>query len=364
MSSSEDTIYLQEQPINESTTCLDACLPTVFFPSYSIAILSAGATKGFSSFRKLPIEIQHSIWEEALPESRVFDNNTLRFLEPQHGMICFDLIPSILQVCRDSRTIAQRHLCRTVLFQTWPRSSGRTICFNPERDIYRCRFTDFLWRHEFLPTQCLFSIVEIYVNLSLGQHPDTFGNVLRSVGFHDRFPHLKRVIVTNQHTHFYGDGHRDGWSEEQWFNQRKWDQLWRSVLEFLENRHISITISPAPPQIHGRQIADNACMPGIWQDEGMDTYTSPGILPKAESQSSISTLTPLSPRAEAYSLASPHVNSSAVVCHEEEALMPDPDMNPGPPYIKYRRADGSCASFRSFSPSGQLVAGKLPSLSA
>ncbi len=339
-------------------------------------------TKSFPSFQKLPLEIRNLIWKESLPEPRIFDDDTIRPLGPQHGVISSELIPGLIQACHDSRTFAQSHLTRTVL-------SGRTIYFNPECDIYRYRSPDLLWRHELFFTRCLFSCIEIFANVGLEQLPNALGSMLRSAKFHNQFPNLKKLLLTDQQTSLHGDVLWNGCSEEQWLNQHQDDQEWRLVQKYFERRNISITISSVVPQIHGRQISDIRHMPGTLRN---DIHTNSGLSPKAEPPTLLSTLEawslPATPSLHevpmelfagvnetsqaivaatpsSASEASQHVNSGAVVCHEWKALTPDPDITPGPAYLEYRRADGRhIQRVRSFSSSGQSFAGKLPSLSA
>jgi hypothetical protein len=232
--------------------------------------------ESFAKFQKLPIEIRHSIWKESLPEPRIFDDDTLRLLRPQHGVICLDLIPSILQVCDESRTLALRHLCRTVLFRTWLPNSGRMIYFNPKRDVYRCRFTDLLWRRDFTQGRGLFGCIEIIANASPEQLNDTIGYGHRSAEFHNEFPNLKRLILTDRYANLHGEVLRNGWPEEQWTresksNQRDWDRGWKSVLEFFEKRKILITTSSTMSETRSRQTVDIAHVPNAWREECVDT---------------------------------------------------------------------------------------------
>lgn len=283
---------------------------------------SSAQTESFARFQNLPLEIRHSIWKQSLPEPRIFDIDTLQLLKPQHGVICLDLIPSILQVCKDSRASAQSCLYRTVLFKSWTSNRGRMLYFDPKRDIYKYHFTDLRWRRSCAPGQCLFGCVEIIANISREQLTDTFGYGIRSVEFHNKFPNLKRLIVTNRHTNILGDVLKNGWSEAQWnrefrLNGRKWEREWKSVRGFFEERDILITSSSINPD-----------------------------------------------------LASQQVTSSAVVCHKQNSSTPDPGVIPGHDFPKneyhfeYRRANGDYTQrVRRFSSSEQSLAGKLPLVS-
>lgn len=85
------------------------------------------ATESPASFLKLPTELQNLIWEETFSQPRIFDDDTLRLINPQDGIAYSYLTPYALYVCRGSRTFAQSRLCRTFLFRTWPPNSRRTI---------------------------------------------------------------------------------------------------------------------------------------------------------------------------------------------------------------------------------------------
>jgi hypothetical protein len=61
------------------------------------------------------------------------------------------------------------------------------ISFDPKCDIYKCHFTELLWRRS-TPSQCLFGYVEIIANISREQLTNTFGYGLESVEFHEKFP--------------------------------------------------------------------------------------------------------------------------------------------------------------------------------
>lgn len=95
---------------------------------------------------------------------RVFDDSTLRILNPQKATMYSYLIPYALAVCRDSRTFAQSRLRRAFLFRGWPPNYGRTIYFDPHRDVCAYLFTDLSWSASFIPGQCLFDHVEIIAN--------------------------------------------------------------------------------------------------------------------------------------------------------------------------------------------------------
>lgn len=222
------------------------------------------------------------------------------------------------------------------------------IYFDPKRDIYRHHFTDLLWKRT--STQCLFSCVEIVANISPDQLTDTFGHGLRSVEFHDKFPNLKRLVITNRHTNLLGDVLRNGWSEARWnhesrLNQRKWDQEWKFVRDYFEGRDISITTSSSIPQADGRQPADTTRVLDAQRDECVvDTDTNLGPSSKPE-------LTSLMSQAiiETEFEKQGEVDSSAIACHGRNFSTLDLDITPGPAplttdhLIEYHRADGSYA---------------------
>lgn len=73
--------------------------------------------KSFPDFPRLALELRNLIWESTFSQPRVFDDGTLRLLNPRNGVMYSYLTPYALYVCRDSRDFAQSRLCRTFLFR-------------------------------------------------------------------------------------------------------------------------------------------------------------------------------------------------------------------------------------------------------
>lgn len=189
------------------------------------------ATESPASFLKLPTELQNLIWEETFSQPRIFDDDTLRLINPQDGIAYSYLTPYALYVCRGSRTFAQSRLCRTFLFRTWPPNSRRTIYFNPNCDVCIYRFTDLSWRPDFIPGRCLFNYIEIIANVSPDRLTSTTSQGLRSVEFSIR-----------------NGWYEDEWSQKSRLRQGKWDLEWKTVQDFFERRNVTITISPTIPE--------------------------------------------------------------------------------------------------------------------
>lgn len=220
----------------------------------------------FPSFPRLAIELQNLIWEATFSQPRVFDDSTLRLLNPQNGVMYSYLTPYALYICRDSRDFAQSHLCRTFLFRAWPRGSRRAIYFNPKCDACVYRFTDLSWASDFIPGLCSFSHVEILANVS----PDALSSAkdygLRSTNFFERFSNLKRLFVRDRHLNLTGSILRNGWNEDRWSEEARsrqevWKAEWKLVEDVFKERGIEIIILPNISETERTRAAFMATFP-------------------------------------------------------------------------------------------------------
>ncbi|PVH71255.1 hypothetical protein DL98DRAFT_540198 [Cadophora sp. DSE1049] len=167
----------------------------------------------FPFFSRFPREIRDQIWEETFSQQRIFDNDTLRRLKPQNGIMYSYLTPYALYVCQASREFAQRRLRRSYLLRSWPKKFGRVIYFKPECDVRVYQSTQLHWQPD---GQCLFSCVKIIADASPEDLASNTRHGLRSEEFHEKFPNLKRVIVTDRQLNLDGEVIRNRWTEERW----------------------------------------------------------------------------------------------------------------------------------------------------
>ncbi|PVH75970.1 hypothetical protein DL98DRAFT_303962 [Cadophora sp. DSE1049] len=208
--------------------------------------------KDVATFCLLPNELRYQIWEESFSQQRIFDDDTLRLLNPQDGIMYSYLTPYALFVCRDSREYAQRRLRCSYLSEPWsdePRR--RVIYFNPDCDVRIHQFGQFHWRR--LDGQCLFSCVKIIADVSPADLTSDIGYGLRSVEFREKFPNLKRVTVTDRRVGLNGEFVRYMWTGEQWnressANKNNWDRDWKAVEKLFEGRGIRIEASSDVPE--------------------------------------------------------------------------------------------------------------------
>jgi len=216
--------------------------------------------ESFPSFPRLTIELQNLIWEASFSQPRVFDDGTLRLLNPQNGVMYSYLTPYALYICRDSRNFAQSRLCRTFLFREWPRGSRRAIYFNPKCDVCVYRFTDLSWRSDFIPGLCSFSHVEIVANVSPNALSNTKDYGLRSTNFFERFPNLKRLLVRERYLNLAESILRNGWDEDRWSEEARsrldiWKAEWKLVEDVFKERGIKIVILPEISEAEGTRAA-------------------------------------------------------------------------------------------------------------
>lgn len=210
---------------------------------------SQGERKNVATFSLLANELQDRIWEESFSQ-RIFDNDTLRLLKPQNGTMYSYLTPYALYVSHASREFAQRRLRLSFLFRSWSKRSGRVIYSRPEYDVRIYQSTQLHWQPD---GQCLFDCVKIIADVSPEELTGNIGHGLRSVEFLEKFPNLKRVIVTDRQMNLHGEVFRNRLTEEHWkressLNQNDWDRDWKAVEKLLGERGIRIEASSDLPE--------------------------------------------------------------------------------------------------------------------
>lgn len=165
---------------------------------------SQGEQQDIATFKLFPLlanELQHRIWEESFPRWRIFDDDTLRLLNPQDDIIYSYLTSYALYVCHASREFTQRRFRRSFLFRSWPKGKiGRVIYFQPEYDVRVYQMSQLHWRQD---GHCLFSCVKIVADVAPEDFTGNIGFGLRSMEFCEKFPNLKEVIVTNRHLNLH-----------------------------------------------------------------------------------------------------------------------------------------------------------------
>jgi hypothetical protein len=209
--------------------------------------------ENFSCFQQLAIELQNLIWEETFAQTRVFDDSTLRLLNPQDGVMYSYLIPYALSVSRGSRAFAQERLSHTALIRRWPSNSRRIIYFNPDSDISIFQFTDLSWAKDFIPGQCIFSQIEILANVDPALLASTVGYGLRGTQFSQRFPRLRRLLIRDRDINLKGVVLRNEWYEDQWIKESRlkeniWNKEWKLVKDYFKEKGIEFVISRELPQ--------------------------------------------------------------------------------------------------------------------
>lgn len=211
---------------------------------------SQGNRKGAATFSLLSNELKNLIWEETFSQQRIFDDDTLRILNAQNGVMYSYLTPYALFVCHASQEFAQGRLRRSYLFKEWPRGIGRVIYFRPECDVRVYQMTQLHWRQD---GHCLFSCVKIIADVSPEDLTSDIGFGLRSAEFREKFPSLKKVIVTDRQLNLYGEIIRHRWTEERWQRessvyQNDWDRDWKVVEKIFEESGIRIQRSSDQPE--------------------------------------------------------------------------------------------------------------------
>ncbi|KAG9229476.1 hypothetical protein BJ875DRAFT_488888 [Amylocarpus encephaloides] len=202
----------------------------------------------FSRFQDMAIELQNAVWEVTFSQRRTFDDDTLRILNPQNGMMYSYLTPYALNICYNSRTFAQSRLRRTLLFRRSPQGSGRTIYFNPNRDVCVYLFTNLSWCEDFILKRCEFRNVEIIANVSPDKLASAIGYGLRGRKFSERFPDIKRLLIREKDINLEGKILWNGWNEDRWneeskLRQNSWDAGWKLVEEVFKDREIELVTS-------------------------------------------------------------------------------------------------------------------------
>ncbi|KAH7418849.1 hypothetical protein BKA64DRAFT_739204 [Cadophora sp. MPI-SDFR-AT-0126] len=204
----------------------------------------------FPFFSRFPREIQNQIWEKTFPQKRIFDNDTLRLLNPQNGIMYSYLTPYVLYVCHDSREFAQGRLSRSYLRHSWPQDHRRVIFFKPESGIYVCESTQLNWKPV---DHYMFRYVKIIADVRPEDLSSNIRYGLRSVEFHEKFPKLQGLIVTDRHLNLYHKCFRYKWPEEEWEQvsrvfQDDWDRDAKDLEEFLRRKSIWIPRTSEKPK--------------------------------------------------------------------------------------------------------------------
>lgn len=208
---------------------------------------SQGNRKRLATFSLLSNELKDLIWGETFSQQRIFDDDTLRLLNPRNGIMYSYLTPYALFVCRYSREFARGRLRCSYLSEPWsdePRR--RVVYFDPEYDVCVHQWGQLHWRQ--LDGQCLFSCVKIIADVSPEDLTSDKGYGLRSVEFREKFPDLKRLTVIDRRVGWNGEVVRYMWTEEQWnqesrANKNDWDREWKAVKKVFEGRGIRIEAS-------------------------------------------------------------------------------------------------------------------------
>lgn len=144
---------------------------------------SQGNRKRLVTFSLLSNGLKDLIWWETFSQKRIFDDDTLRLLNPRNGIMYSYLTPYALFVCRYSRELARGRLRCSHLSVPWSDETRRPVVyFNPEYDVCVNEWERLHWRQ--LDGQCMFSCVKIIADVSSEDLTSDREYGLRSVAFH------------------------------------------------------------------------------------------------------------------------------------------------------------------------------------